>query len=75
MASIASNSSEPEEFSFSVPIVARLIVHTASQESKKKAIKKDTKIKEFVHTFCATKSNHLDFLTTILTKHHVGHRL
>ena len=60
---------------FSVPIVARLIVHIAGQGSKKKTTRKDTKTKEFAHTFCATKTNYLEFLTTILTKHHIGNRL
>ena len=72
MASSANNSPEPEESSFSVPIIARLTVHTASQGNKKKTTKKDTKTKEFEHTFCATKSNYLELLTTILSKHHVG---
>jgi ribosomal protein S7 len=74
MASSTHNSPEPEESSFSVPIVARLIVHIASQ-GKKKTIKKDTKTKEFSHTFSATKSNYLEFLTTILSKHHISNKL
>ena len=76
MASSAGNSPEPEESSFSVPIIARLIFYVPSQgNKKKKTIKRDTKTKEFTHTFCLTKSNYLDFLTTILTKHHVGNKL
>ena len=75
MASITSNSPEPEEFSLSVPIIARLTVHLTSQGKRKKTTKKDTKTKEFVHTFSATKSNYLDFLTTILTKHHANNKL
>ena len=75
MASIASHTLELEQSSFSVPIIARLTVHIASQGTKKKTIKKDTKTKEFTHTFCATKSNYLGFLTTVLTKHHIGNRL
>jgi hypothetical protein len=73
----ASNSPEPESTSFTVPIIARLIVHVASQGSKnkKKTTKKDMKTKEFTHIFCATKPNYLNLLTTILTKHHVGHKL
>jgi ribosomal protein S7 len=68
------NSPEPEEISFSVPIIARLIVHITSH-GKKKTTKKDTKTKEFSHTFSATKSNYLEFLTTVLTKHHIGNKL
>lgn len=75
MASSACNNPEPEESSFSAPIIARLTVHIATQGKKKKTIKKDTKTKEFTHTFCATKPNYLEFLTTILTKHHIGNKL
>jgi hypothetical protein len=76
MASSAGNSPEPDEFSFSVPITAHLIVHiTASGHVKKKTTKKDTKTKQFSHTFCATKANYLEFLTTVLTKHHIGNKI
>ena len=75
MASSANNSPEPEESSFSVPIIARLTVHITGQGSKKKTTKKDTKTKEFSHTFSATKTNYLEFLTTFLTKHHIGNKL
>ena len=75
MASITSNSPELEESSFLVPIIACLIMHIASQGNKKKTVKKDTKMKEFAHTFCVTRSNYLDFLTTVLTKHHIGNKL
>src|SRR5258707_13760975 len=69
MVSATCNSPEPEVSSFSMPIIARLTVHSTSP-GKKKAPKKAIKTKEFVHTFCTTKSNYLKFLTTILTKHH-----
>ncbi|KAF8494901.1 hypothetical protein F5888DRAFT_1616438 [Russula emetica] len=75
MASSADKSPEPDEFSFSAPIIACLTVHIAGQGSKKKITKKDTKTKEFSHIFCATKSNYLEFLTTFLTKHHIGNKL
>ena len=52
MASNANISPGPEDSSFSVLIVARLIVHTTKQENKKKTTKKDTKTKEFSHIFC-----------------------
>jgi hypothetical protein len=72
----ASNSPEPDDSNFSVPIVARLIVHVAGQGSKKKkTTKKDTKTKEFTHSFSPTKPNYLEFLTTILMNHHIGNRL
>ena len=75
-AGVAGNIPEPEELSFSVPIVARLIVHiTTGHGTKKKTTKKDTKTKEFVHLFRATKSNYLEFLTTLLTKHHINNKL
>ncbi len=64
MASSACNNPEPEESSFSAPIIARLTVHIATQGKKKKTIKKDTKTKDY-----------LEFLTTILTKHHIGNKL
>jgi len=66
-------SSNSEEFS--VPIVACLLVHITGHGSKKKTTKKDTKMKEFSHTFSTTKSNYLEFLTTVLTKHHIGNKL
>src|SRR5260370_40433089 len=69
MASATCNSPEPEVYSFSMPIIAHLTVHSTSP-GKKKAPKKAVKTKEFVHMFCTTKSNYLEFLTTILTKHH-----
>ena len=69
------NSSEPDESGFSVPIIARLTVHIGGQGNKKKATKKDTKTKEFSHTFYATKTNYLEFLTTFLTKHHINNKL
>jgi hypothetical protein len=78
MASSTSHSPAPEEsdFSFSVLIIAHLTVHTAGQginkrNKKKKATKKETKMKEFMHTFFATKSNYLKLLTALLTKHHI----
>ena len=74
MASNASDSPELGEMIFSAPIIARLTVHTAGQ-GKKKASKKEIKTKEFMHTFSATKTNYLEFLTTILAKHHAGNRL
>ena len=75
MASSTNNSPEPEVSSFSVPIIARLIVHIAGHGSKKKTTKKTTKTKEFEHTFSATKTNYLELLTTILTKHHIANKL
>jgi hypothetical protein len=77
MASSAGNTPEPDVLSFSVPIVAHLIVHISAtgHGTKKKTTKKDTKTKEFSHTFLATKSNYLNFLSTILTKHHIGNKL
>jgi len=77
MASSTGNSPEPDETSFSAPIIARLIVHsTASGHgNKKKTTKKDTKTKEFTHTFSATKANYLEFLTAILTKHYISNKL
>jgi hypothetical protein len=72
-ADCAGNSPDSEEFS--VPIVARLLVHTNGHGSKKKTTKKDTKTKEFSHTFSATRSNYLEFLTAVLTKHHIGNKL
>ena len=75
MASSAGNSPEPNDTHFSVPIIARLTVHIAGQGNKKKTTKKDIKTKEFSHTFSTTKSNYLDFLTTFLTKHHIGNKL
>lgn len=77
MASSAGNSPEPDELSFSVPITAHLIVHitAAGHGVKKKTTKKDTKTKQFSHTFSATKSNYIEFLTTILTKHHIGNKI
>jgi hypothetical protein len=74
MASSTNKSPEPDEFSFSVPIIARLIVHIANHRGKKKTTNKDTKTKEFAHTFCATKANYIEFLTTVLTKHHIGNK-
>jgi hypothetical protein len=75
MATSENNTPGPEDSTFSVPIIARLIVHTTKQANKKKTTKKDTKTKEFTHTFSATKSNYLEFLSTILTKHHIGNKL
>ena len=75
MASSAINSPEPEDSSFSVPIIARLTVHISGPGNKKKSTKKDIKIKEFTHTFSATKANYLEFLTTFLTKHYIGNKL
>ena len=75
MASAASNSPEPEESSFMVPIIARLTVHVPGHGNKKKTTKKDIKMKEFTHTFRATKSNYLEFLAAFLTKHHIGNKL
>jgi len=75
MASDVGNCPEPEESTFSVPIIARLIVHVTGHANKKKPAKKDTKTKEFVHTFEATKSNYVEFLTTVLTKHHISNKL
>jgi len=72
-ADCAGNSLNSEEFS--VPIVTHLLVHITGHGSKKKTTKKDTKTKEFSHTFSATKSNYLEFLTTVLTKHHIGNKL
>ncbi len=69
MTSATCNSPEPEVSSFSVPIIAYLTMHSTSP-GKKKAPKKAIKTKEFVHMFCATKSNYLEFLITILTKHY-----
>jgi hypothetical protein len=43
--------------------------------NKTKTTKKDMKMKEFTHTFSATKSNYLEFLTAILTKHHISNKL
>ena len=65
----------PDSEKFSVPIVACLLVHITGHRSKMKTTKKDTKIKEFSHTFSTTKSNYLEFLTTVLTKHHIGNKL
>ncbi len=82
MASCTTHSPAPEESdsSFSVLIIARLTVHAASQginkgNNRKKATKKETKTKEFMHTFSATKANYLELLTALLTKHHIGNRL
>jgi len=75
MASSANNSPEPEESHFSASIITRLTVHIAGQGNKKKTTKKDIKTKEFSHTFSATKSNYIEFLTTFLTKHHIGGKL
>jgi hypothetical protein len=75
MASSAGNSPEPDDTHFSVPIIARLTVHVAGQGNKKKTTKKDIKTKEFSHTFSTTKFNYFDFLTTFLTKHHIGNKL
>jgi hypothetical protein len=59
-------------------ITAHLLFHTvvpnktiaggAKSKSKPKE-KKDTKTKEFPHTFENTKENYISFLTTILVKH------
>jgi hypothetical protein len=70
-------SPEPDESCFSVLIIARLIVHitAGSHGNKKKTTKRETKTKEFSHMFAATKSNYLELLSTILTKHHIGNRL
>lgn len=74
MASSAHNSPEPDESAFLVPIIARLTVHLAGHGNKKKTTKKDTKTKEFSHTFSATKTNYLEFLTTFLSKHHISNK-
>ena len=68
---------EPEDSTFSAPIIACLTVHTKTSGTgnKKKTTKKDMKTKEFTHTFCATKSNYIELLNTILTKHHIGNKL
>ena len=66
------NSPEPENLPiFSVPIIARLTVHTFTPGNKKKT-KKDTKTKEFTHIFSATKANYSKLLNAILAKHHIG---
>jgi hypothetical protein len=75
MATSANDTPEPEESCFSVPIIACLTVHITGKGNKKKTTKKDTKTKEFSHTFSATKSNYLKFLTAVLTKHHIGDKL
>ena len=77
MAASANNSPEPEdsESCFAVPIIARLTVHIAGHGNKKKTTRKDTKTKEFSHTFSVTKSNYLAFLTTFLTKHYINNKL
>jgi hypothetical protein len=77
MAASANNSPEPEdsESCFVVPIIARLTVHIAGHGNKKKTTRKDTKTKEFSHTFSVTKSNYLAFLMTFLTKHHINNKL
>ena len=72
----ADDTSEPDESCFSVPIIARLTVHTGGGPgSKKKATRKDTKTKEFSHVFRATKANYLEFLNTFLVKHHIHSKL
>jgi hypothetical protein len=75
MAISTNDTPEPEESYFSVPIITRLTVHIAGKGNKKKTTKKDTKTKEFSHTFSTTKSNYLKFLTAVLTKHHIGDKL
>jgi hypothetical protein len=75
MASSADNSPEANVSTFSVPSIACLTVHIADQGGKKKTTKKDTKAKEFSHSFSMTKANYLNFLTTVLTKHCMGHKL
>ena len=75
MATSSNSTPGPEDSTFSVPIIARLVVHTTKQANKKKTTKKDTKTKEFTHTFSTTKSNYVEFLSTILTKHHIGNKL
>jgi hypothetical protein len=69
------SSPEPQEPGFTAPILARLVVHVHVQGSaKKKTTRKETKTKEFSHRFLATKSNYIQLLNAILTKHHVGRK-
>jgi hypothetical protein len=75
MATSANDTLEPEETCYSVPIIAYLTMHIAGKGNKKKTTKKDTKTKEFSHTFSITKSNYLKFLIVVLTKHHIGDKL
>jgi hypothetical protein len=66
---------EPDNPTFSVPIIACLTVHTKSGTGNKKTTKKDTKTKEFTHSFSASKSNYIELLNIILMKHHVASKL
>ena len=71
-AEMATPSSTPEPC-FSAPILARFTVHIPVQgTAKKKKTKKETRAKEFIHTFSATKSNYVQLLNTILAKHHIS---
>ena len=68
-----SETPEPLEAYYTAPILARLTVHVPVQgTAKKKSTRKETKAKEFTHRFSASKSNYVQLLNTILTKHHVG---
>ena len=73
MASSTNDCPEPSDsLSVSVPIIACLPVHVSGQGVKKKSMKKEIKIKEFDHSFSATKLNYLNFLAAFLKKHHVN---
>lgn len=76
MASIADcTGNSPDSEEFSVSIVTCLLVYITGHGSKKKTAKKETKIKEFSHTFSTTRSNYLKFLTTVLIKHYIRNKL
>jgi hypothetical protein len=67
------HSPAPRESTFTVPVLAHLTVHIAEASvSKKKATRKEVKMKEFNYTFCSTKANYVQLLNTILEKHHIS---
>ena len=67
MASSTNDCPEPSDsLNVSVPIIACLTVHVSGQGVKKKSMKKEIKIKEFDHSFSATKLNYLNFLAAFL---------
>ncbi|KAF8274179.1 hypothetical protein EI94DRAFT_1696123 [Lactarius quietus] len=61
----------------SLDVIARITFHTTSRSSMAKGKKvktttaKETRAKEFSHIFADTEVNYLEFLQTILEKHHI----
>jgi hypothetical protein len=66
---------QPPESCFTALILACLLVHVPVQGiAKKKSTRKETRTKEFTHSFLAMKSNYIQLLNSILEKHHIGNK-